>query len=413
MRWRVAEWIFFSAAMVGLLAVSAFVDWEADATTVVGVRVEYLLCLGALLLSLLTLRGFRRYPRVSFGRTSIFLFLILAALLLLIARASSLEIGLLPMAIHAAVCASILLVWTSIELFVRHRHFHVIPSPAIERLLEPFDDRYEFSWIESETADGIDQRATDGIVFDPNELTEWWRTFLTQVQLSGVATFPIGVFIESHAGRVALTHLDESTVSALSPSMIYRIVKRAIDILLVLVTLPISASLALAIAFVIRLESRGAVIFRQTRIGEGGKPFVIYKFRSMRLDAEASGPSFAHEDDARVTKIGRFIRQFRLDELPQFFNIVRGEMSLIGPRPEQEVMVERFKNTIPFYSYRHLVKPGITGWAQVTHGYTADRNATEVKLEHDLYYIKHFSAWLDLLIGIKTLKTIVTGFGAR
>ena len=107
------------------------------------------------------------------------------------------------------------------------------------------------------------------------------------------------------------------------------------------------------------------------------------------------------------------MRQFRIDEIPQFYNIFRGEMSLIGPRPEQVQMARDFTERIPYYSYRHMVKPGITGWAQVTHGYTADMDETEVKLEHDLYYIKHHSAWLDLLIGIKTIKTILTGFGAR
>ena len=149
------------------------------------------------------------------------------------------------------------------------------------------------------------------------------------------------------------------------------------------------------------------------RIGEGGKPYTIYKFRSMTIDAEDEGPAFAVKNDVRVTRVGRFIRKMRLDELPQFLNIIKGEMSLIGPRPEQERFASQYRRSISCYSYRQMVKPGITGWAQVTHGYTADRDSTEVKLEHDLYYIKHFSIWLDLLISLKTFRTILTGFGAR
>ena len=114
-----------------------------------------------------------------------------------------------------------------------------------------------------------------------------------------------------------------------------------------------------------------------------------------------------------MTKVGRFIRTFRIDELPQFWNIIRGEMSLIGPRPEQAKFVEGYIAEIPYYSYRHIVKPGITGWAQVSHGYTAGRDDTQIKLEHDLYYIKHFSFWLDMFIAVKTFKTILTGSGAR
>jgi len=122
---------------------------------------------------------------------------------------------------------------------------------------------------------------------------------------------------------------------------------------------------------------------------------------------------FAKTGDQRVTRVGTVIRKFRLDELPQFWNILVGDMSLIGPRPEQVGFVEQFERDIPYYSYRHLVRPGVTGWAQVNHGYAADHEETRKKLEHDLYYVKHFSFWLDLLIAFKTVGTIFTGFGAR
>src|SRR5690554_7341673 len=133
----------------------------------------------------------------------------------------------------------------------------------------------------------------------------------------------------------------------------------------------------------------------------------------MRRDSEKDGARFASTGDARITRVGRYIRKTRLDEIPQFINVLKGDMSLIGPRPEQRAFANTFEKVIPFYTYRHVVKPGITGWAQVVHGYAADADDTRVKIEHDFYYIKHFSLWLDILIVVKTIKTILTGFGAR
>src|SRR5690606_3939710 len=143
------------------------------------------------------------------------------------------------------------------------------------------------------------------------------------------------------------------------------------------------------------------------------KPFKMVKFRSMRVDAERSGPQFASIDDSRVTRVGRFMRKYRLDEIPQLWNVLRGEMSLIGPRPEQLAFARRFENEVPFYSWRHLVKPGVTGWAQIQDGYAAGLEDTRRKLEYDLYYVKHLSFWLDLSIVVRTIHTLITGNGAR
>ncbi len=161
------------------------------------------------------------------------------------------------------------------------------------------------------------------------------------------------------------------------------------------------------------LESRGGVFFLQERVGQGGVPFTMYKFRSMCQDSEKDGSQFAQANDMRVTRVGKFIRKTRIDELPQFYNVLKGEMSLIGPRPEQKKFVDEFNKQIPFYNYRHIVKPGISGWAQVVHGYAANAEDTRIKLEHDFYYIKNFSFSMDLLILFKTIQTMLTGFGAR
>ncbi len=166
-------------------------------------------------------------------------------------------------------------------------------------------------------------------------------------------------------------------------------------------------------AIAVKLDSPGPALFIQNRVGQGNKDYKIYKFRSMCRDSEKDGAKLAQSDDMRVTRVGKIIRKTRLDELPQFFNVIKGDMSLIGPRPEQRAFVEQFDEEIPFYTYRHVVKPGITGWAQVVQGYASDADDTRIKIQHDFYYIKHFSLWLDILILFKTIKTILTGFGAK
>ena len=166
-------------------------------------------------------------------------------------------------------------------------------------------------------------------------------------------------------------------------------------------------------AIAIKLESKGPAFFIQRRVGQGGKEFNMIKLRSMCLNSEVNGAQFAGEDDPRITRIGKFIRKVRIDEIPQFMNVLKGEMALIGPRPEQQAFVKEFEQKIPLYTYRHVVKPGITGWAQVTHGYADDEDSTKEKLAHDFYYVKNLSLWLDIMVIVKTIKTMISGFGAR
>ena len=240
-----------------------------------------------------------------------------------------------------------------------------------------------------------------------------WQRFLANCTLHGIAVYNIRQVEESLTGRVKIRHMYENDLGSLLPSPRYMLVKRALDILLIVLSAPLTLPLMLATAAAIRLESAGSVLFVQNRVGQGGREFRIYKFRSMTLDSEKDGAKLAQVGDARITRVGKFIRKTRLDELPQFWNILKGDMSLIGPRPEQKVFVEQFDERIPFYNYRHIVKPGLSGWAQVTQGYAGNEDETQIKLEHDFYYIKHFSFSLDMLIVFKTVKTILTGFGAR
>lgn len=247
-------------------------------------------------------------------------------------------------------------------------------------------------------------------------LTADWEHLLAETALQGTPVYNVLQVRESLTGRLPIKHLYENNLGSLLPSQSYFLVKRVMDTLVILLTSPIVIPIALLIALILKWQNRqsgDSVLFTQRRIGQGGKLFTMYKFRSMVGSAESSGTQMATTGDMRVTKFGSFIRQTRLDELPQFINVLKGEMSLIGPRPEQLSFVEQFNETIPFYRYRHIVKPGISGWAQVMHGYASDEDETKVKLEHDFFYIKNFSLTLDLLIVIKTIQTMVTGFGAR
>lgn len=255
----------------------------------------------------------------------------------------------------------------------------------------------------------------DGVVADlhSNDLPQEWEKFLAQCTLARIPVYHSQHILESLTGRVKINHLSENSLGTLLPSSFYSAFKRLYETVLVLVSSPIWLPVMLITGLIIKLESDGPMFFIQERVGQRNKNFKVYKLRSMCKDSEKEGAQFAQANDMRITRVGHFIRKTRLDEIPQFINILKGDMSLIGPRPEQRAFVDDFEKSIPFYSYRHVVKPGITGWAQVVHGYAADTEDTCIKLEHDFYYIKNFSLWLDILIIVKTIRTILTGFGAR
>jgi len=254
----------------------------------------------------------------------------------------------------------------------------------------------------------------DGVVVDLHQkLSPEWVRFLANCSLQGVPVYHAAVVFESLTGRVSLRHISEGAEEVFRTPSFYPFIKRWLDILTVVLSAPLVVPLVLVTAVIVKIGSPGPAFFFQERVGQGGKVFRIVKLRTMRVDAESNGAEFARTDDDRIIPAGKWLRKFRLDELPQFWNVLKGEMSLIGPRPEQVPFVKKFVQEIPYYNYRHLVKPGITGWAQVMQGYAAGKEETREKLEYDLYYVKHLTVWLDLLIAYKTIKTILTGFGAR
>lgn len=240
-----------------------------------------------------------------------------------------------------------------------------------------------------------------------------WARFLTEAVATRIPIISDSHFVELQTGRVLMNLSQETALMETAASHRYVMIKRILDILVAAFGLVLLAPLLLLVGIIIRLESPGPALFIQSRIGLGGKPFPMVKFRSMRREADRDGASFAARNDSRITGFGRFIRNTRIDELPQLWNVLRGEMSLIGPRPEQAALVDELASRIPYYSYRHMVRPGITGWAQVMQGYADDISSTDVKLSYDLFYIKRLSAVMDFIVVFKTIKTILTGFGAR
>ncbi|MFZ0637822.1 MAG: TIGR03013 family XrtA/PEP-CTERM system glycosyltransferase [Candidatus Acidiferrales bacterium] len=239
---------------------------------------------------------------------------------------------------------------------------------------------------------------------------------LLHLKFAGVSVEDAHSFHERITGLIPLENLSPSWLVLSegfhkSPPLLAA--KRTIDIIASLIVLVVTLPIMGIVAAAIWLETGTPILFRQERTGLGGQSFEIWKFRSMRQDAEANGPSWATSDDSRITKVGRFIRKTRLDELPQIFNVLRGEMSLVGPRPERPFFCRQLEEATPYYVLRHTVRPGITGWAQVKYQYGSTIEESKTKLEYDIFYIKHLSLFLDVAILFETAKVILYGRGAK
>lgn len=267
---------------------------------------------------------------------------------------------------------------------------------------------------DSRRAAGHDAIAADFRSDQPDE----WERFLADCALSGVPVYHTKQLRESITGRVQIEHLSENGFGSLIPNSTYRQFKLTVDLFTAALAIIALGPPLLLIGIAIRLDSPGPALFRQPRVGQGGRIFEIRKFRTMHVERPGNAwavreAAMTKEADPRVTRLGRFLRRSRIDELPQIINILRGEMSWIGPRPEALVLAKWYENELPFYSYRHIVKPGITGWAQVRQGHVTDVSSVSEKLQYDFYYIKNFSPWLDVVVVSLTVRTILTGFGSR
>jgi lipopolysaccharide/colanic/teichoic acid biosynthesis glycosyltransferase len=266
---------------------------------------------------------------------------------------------------------------------------------------------------EGQVSDRFDAIAADLRI----DLPDAWERALSDFALEGIPVYHVKHLMESLTGRVELEHLSENSFGSLVPNVAFLIIKRIIDWTVALVAGVVLLPFCIPIGIAVRLTSPGPALFKQQRIGFRGRPFQVYKFRTMRVVAPGQGlereAAMTQADDVRVTRLGRLLRRSRLDELPQIINILRGEMSWIGPRPEAEVLSRWYEEQIPFYRYRHIVIPGVTGWAQVTQGHVSEIDDVRAKLHYDFYYIKNFSIWMDLLIIGRTVMTVLTGIGSR
>jgi sugar transferase (PEP-CTERM system associated) len=239
---------------------------------------------------------------------------------------------------------------------------------------------------------------------------------LLECRLRGINVELWPTFYEKQTGKILVTNLRPSWLifsDGFVKTNATRIVKRVFDVGLAFTGLVLALPIMAAVACAIKLTSKGPVLFRQQRVGENGRIFILNKFRSMTVDAEPDGPVWAAPSDPRVTRVGGWLRRSRLDELPQFWNVLVGDMSFVGPRPERPEFVVTLQQDIPFYMGRHSVKPGITGWAQVRHHYAASVDDSVEKLQYDLYYIKNLSPLLDLVILLSTLQVVLFARGSR
>ncbi|QFI63996.1 sugar transferase [Qipengyuania flava] len=247
------------------------------------------------------------------------------------------------------------------------------------------------------------------------DLEPEWERFLAEAAISGRPIYHYKQVWEAETGRVQIERLSENGFGALVPSFAYQKVKRGIDLLLSFSIIPIVMPVIAICSLAIKCDSVGPIFFRQRRMGFRGEEFFVFKLRTMTEGhlGDARTLSITQSGDKRITRVGGFLRRTRLDELPQVYNILRGEMSWIGPRPEAVSLSDWYEGEIPFYRYRHIVRPGISGWAQVNQGHVADVEEVGKKLQYDFYYIKNLSYWLDIVIALRTIKVVLSGFGAK
>jgi lipopolysaccharide/colanic/teichoic acid biosynthesis glycosyltransferase len=300
----------------------------------------------------------------------------------------------------------------AVQRYIHHR-IAIVPFGDVERL-KAIDN---VEWRVMQLPELADAAGCDGIVadFTAADLPPEWEALLADAAVEGRMVYQVKQLYESLTGRVEVDHLQENSFGSLVPARGYFHLKALLDLATALVALPIVLPVMAGIAMAIRMDSPGPAIFRQRRIGRAGQPFDMLKFRTMAHHQPGGSVDdvITSDGDARITRVGARLRRSRLDELPQIFNILAGQMSWIGPRPEAEALSAYYTGEIPFYRYRHVVRPGITGWAQVNQGHVASVDEVNAKLMYDFYYVKYFSAWLDLLITFRTIRTMTTGFGAR
>lgn len=369
-------------------------------------------CVAAIIFAAWLLRSITTYPGVEKSAYVLPAFTLSFTLLLLVLLISRLEYNrTLLLASYAISVGWYLTILSRLQRQARLR-IGVLPFGDSARLRAiPGVD-----WVTIDAPDtpvaGLDAVTVDLRIDIPAE----WDRRLADYALEGMPVYHTKHLSESLTGRVELEHLSENNFGSLAPGSAFMTVKSIIDWLVAVIVGLVLLGPLLGVALAVRLSSPGPALFRQRRVGYKGRLFTVYKFRTMTHGAaapDARSAAMTQADDARVTRLGRVLRTTRIDELPQVINVLKGEMSWIGPRPEAEVLSRWYEAELPFYRYRHIVRPGITGWAQVSQGHVSELGEVRSKLHYDFYYIKHYSSWIDLLIIVRTIHTMMTGFGSR
>ncbi len=371
------------------------------------------LSLAANLLGLLSYRRLRLYPgarRLAYVIPSFALSWAVVGLFLLATRIPYSVIQLTVGLVSGLGLAVLLNTWSrSADL----RPLSLIPSLRVDQLLRDLPHlNYQFC------RSPIDiEQTKSALVADLHaELPREWEQALARAALRGTPIYHVKQISESLTGKVQIEHLSENAFGTLGPNPAYAAAKSIVERFLAVIALVLLSPILLVAAVAIRLESPGPAIFRQKRVGYRGEHFTIFKLRTMATPTSPSSGLQADitiENDPRITRLGRWLRDLRIDEIPQLVNVALGDMSIVGPRPETVKLSQWYEETLDFYPYRHIVLPGITGWAQVRQGHVASTDDVFHKLQYDFYYIKNYSLWLDLVIALRTVGVMLRKLGAR
>lgn len=290
--------------------------------------------------------------------------------------------------------------------------FLVIPSLRVKSALAELPGLpHRICHTKEDVLDGVGPIVADLHADLPSTMEQ----AIVEATLQGRSVYHIKQVSEALTGRVQIDHLSENALGTLAPDQSYAFLRSVAERLIAGLGLLLLSPILVAVSFAIRMDSKGPALFLQDRVGQGGRLFTIYKFRTMAVadGAPSRETDITLDNDPRVTRLGRFLRKSRIDELPQLINVLRGEMSFVGPRPETMRLSKWYAESIDFYNYRHVVLPGITGWAQINQGHVASTEDVFRKLQYDLYYVKNFSFWLDFIILLKTIRVMVFKLGAK
>jgi lipopolysaccharide/colanic/teichoic acid biosynthesis glycosyltransferase len=326
------------------------------------------------------------------------------AVLLLLLRSDYSRVQLFGSGLFAVLWMAFM-AWLRARYLVRN--YAVVPAS----LMPDMPESSACHWLTYEDVQKLGIRV-DAMIADLGpDLTESQASALAGAAIAGVPVLDRRYIVESLTGRTPLGGLTPNEFGALLPSRQYLVIRRGLELLLTVLMLPILLPILLVLAVVVRWDSPGPFFFLQERVGRRGRVFRMIKFRTMHHGA--GGPSFTEAADKRVTRVGHVLRRFRLDELPQVVNVLRGDMSWVGPRPEALTLDVGYVRDIPHFALRGIVRPGVTGWAQINQGYAHEAEEMRSKLEYDLYYLKHCSLWLDVMIVLRTFAVLFYGAGAR